>query len=101
VAQAFQPVRTGRRSVPLEGNGGDFLPRQRPGLSWFFLLLVLALLASMLSGCQPPEAEKTYGGPDTGPAYGDLFIDASIGDASTLLPPLASDASSHAIIGLV
>ena len=77
------------------------MPRQRPGLSWFFLLLVLALLETALSGCQPPEAEKTYGGPDTGPAYGDLFIDASIGDASTLLPPLASDASSHAIIGLV
>ena len=54
-----------------------------------------------LVGCKPPEAEKTYGGPDTGPAYGDLFIDASIGDASTLLPPLASDAASHAIIGLV
>ena len=65
------------------------------------LILSLALLAGALSGCKPPEAEKTYGGPDSGPAYGDLFIDASIGDASTLLPPLASDAASHAIIGLV
>jgi peptide/nickel transport system substrate-binding protein len=61
----------------------------------------LALLAGLLAGCQPPEAERSYGGPDTGPAYGDLFIDASIGDASTLLPPLASDAASHGIIGLV
>jgi peptide/nickel transport system substrate-binding protein len=65
------------------------------------LILLLGVLAGALSGCKPPEAEKTYGGPDSGPAYGDLFIDASIGDASTLLPPLASDAASHAIIGLV
>ncbi len=64
-------------------------------------LAFLAVLVVLLAGCQPPESEKTYGGPDTGPAYGDLFIDASIGDASTLLPPLASDASSHAIISLV
>ena len=52
-------------------------------------------------GCGSPESEKAYGGKDTGPAYGDLFIDASIGDASTLLPPLASDSASADIIGLV
>jgi peptide/nickel transport system substrate-binding protein len=55
----------------------------------------------MASGCGSPEAEKVYGGPDTGPAYGDLFIDASIGDASTLIPPLASDAASHGIASLI
>jgi peptide/nickel transport system substrate-binding protein len=71
-----------------------------PG-NWLRRLLGLVLLAVLLSGCQRPEAEKTYGGPDTGPAYGDLFIDASIGDASTLLPPLASDAASFSIISLV
>jgi len=52
-------------------------------------------------GCKAAEEEKVYGGPDTGPAYGDWFIDASIGDASTLLPPLASDAASFGIMGLV
>ncbi|MBM4286200.1 MAG: peptide-binding protein [Deltaproteobacteria bacterium] len=57
------------------------------------------LLAIVAAGCKPPEAEVVYGGPDTGPAYGDLFIDASIGDASTLLPPLASDAASHGVAG--
>jgi peptide/nickel transport system substrate-binding protein len=52
-------------------------------------------------GCKPPVAEIAYGGPDTGPAYGDLFIDGSIGDASTLLPPLASDSASHSVAGHV
>jgi peptide/nickel transport system substrate-binding protein len=54
-----------------------------------------------LSGCKSQKEERTYGGPDTGPAYGDMFIDASIGDASTLLPPLANDAASFGIISLV
>ncbi len=72
--------------------------------SWwvrFIRLFCFILILIAGAGCKPPEAEKTYGGPDTGPAYGDLFIDASIGDASTLLPPLASDSASHTIIGLV
>jgi peptide/nickel transport system substrate-binding protein len=76
--------------------------RFRPGtgrICWFFLILALACF--LVAGCGSPESEKVYGGPDTGPAYGDLFIDASIGDASTLLPPLASDAASHAIASLV
>ena len=55
----------------------------------------------LAAGCGSPQAEKEYGGPDTGPAYGDLLIDASIGDASTLIPPLASDAASHGVAGLI
>jgi len=73
--------------------------RGRGRIFWLFFLLGIAFL--MASGCGSPEPEKVYGGPDTGPAYGDLFIDASIGDASTLIPPLASDAASHAIASLV
>jgi peptide/nickel transport system substrate-binding protein len=58
-------------------------------------------MVAAIAGCKAQEEEKTYGGPDTGPAYGDLFIDASIGDASTLLPPLAMDSSSASINGLI
>ena len=95
------------------GEGGDrfFHPHPNPPpsrggkysrpWSYFRLVLLLALLALAFGGCKAAEDEKHYGGPDTGPAYGDMFIDASIGDASTLLPPLASDAASFAIIGLV
>ncbi len=64
-------------------------------------LLLIWLLILVSPGCKPPEADRVYGGPDTGPAYGDIFIDASIGDASTLLPPLASDAASHSVAGLI
>lgn len=35
------------------------------------------------------------------PPYGDVIIEGSIGDASNLLPPLASDSASFDIIGLV
>ena len=62
------------------------------GRKWLVFLLLIVFMAAVLAGCKAQEEEKTYGGPDTGPAYGDLFIDASIGDASTLLPPLAVDA---------
>ena len=58
-------------------------------------------MVASIGGCKAQEDEKPYGGPDTGPAYGDLFIDASIGDASTLLPPLAVDAASASINSLV
>ena len=69
---------------------------------WTVLLFALVFLTlAALSGCKSQEEERTYGGPDTGPAYGDMFIDASIGDASTLLPPLANDAASFGIISLV
>lgn len=66
---------------------------------WGFFLVAAAILAA--AGCGSPQAEKEYGGPDTGPAYGDLLIEASIGDASTLIPPLASDAASHGVAGLI
>ncbi len=81
---------------------GVFLTKQQSsGRNWLFLLLLLALVAVVLSGCKSEKEEQRYSGPDTGPAYGDLFIDGSIGDASTLLPPLAMDSSSASIIGLV
>jgi peptide/nickel transport system substrate-binding protein len=69
--------------------------------NWFVPLVLSVLMAVIISGCQSQEKEPDYRGPDTGPTYGDLFIDGSIGDASTLLPPLASDAASAAINGLI
>jgi peptide/nickel transport system substrate-binding protein len=77
------------------GRSGSY-PR---GGVWLRIVLGLVLLAA--AGCKPPVEEPKYGGPNTGPAYGDLFIDASIGDASTLIPALASDASSHGVASLI
>jgi peptide/nickel transport system substrate-binding protein len=63
--------------------------------------IIIAITLIWAISCKSPEAERSYGGPDTGPAYGDMFIDASIGDASTLLPPLATDSASHGVAGLI
>ncbi|MEK7827759.1 MAG: ABC transporter substrate-binding protein, partial [Thermodesulfobacteriota bacterium] len=35
------------------------------------------------------------------PAYGDILVEGSIGDASNLIPLLASDSTSHGIAGLI
>ena len=40
-------------------------------------------------------------GKGPGPDYGDAIVVGSIGDASTLIPMLASDATSHEIAGLI
>ncbi len=53
-------------------------------------------------GCGGEEQEKTAGDTsDTGPAYGDIMVEGSIGDASNLIPILASDSSSHDIAAMV
>lgn len=38
---------------------------------------------------------------DSTPVYGDMLIESSLGDASNLIPMLASDASSHAIANYI
>jgi len=35
------------------------------------------------------------------PAYGDILVRGEIGDASNLIPLLASDSASHSIAGMV
>jgi peptide/nickel transport system substrate-binding protein len=71
------------------------------GRNWFSFLLILALLAVAAAGCKSQAKEPNYSGPNTGPAYGDIFIDASIGDVSTLMPPLISDAASASVASLI
>jgi peptide/nickel transport system substrate-binding protein len=74
---------------------------RQPKTWWFWGLILLTLVILAGAGCGSPQPEKEYGGPDTGPAYGDLLIEASIGDASTLIPALASDSSSHGVAALI
>lgn len=40
-------------------------------------------------------------GPGSGPAYGDIIVEGSIGDASNLFPILSSDSTSHGIASLI
>jgi len=59
------------------------------------------LLILTLSGCGRrvmPAIDHAEAG---SPAYGDTIISASIGDATTLIPIVASDSASHDICGLV
>ncbi len=70
-------------------------------------LFVCAGLAifSTIAGCNREEPARPVAssspGAEPGPERGDMLVAGSIGDASNLLPALASDASSFDIIGLV
>jgi peptide/nickel transport system substrate-binding protein len=66
------------------------------------VVALILIISSLSAGCQPSnDSQPLTSGKDTGPAYGDIFIDGTIGDASTLIPPLASDSASHEIASLV
>jgi len=68
-----------------------------------FLLLIL-LTACSGSDQAANHTANANGAPDTVPdipARGDRLVDASIGDATNLIPMIAGDASSHAIAGLL
>ncbi|HKK00874.1 MAG TPA: peptide-binding protein [Desulfuromonadales bacterium] len=63
----------------------------------FFLILAGLLV---LSGCQHQDTSTAPAGKAV-PAYGDTLIEGTIGDASTLLPVLATDSASFDVSGLI
>ena len=65
---------------------------------WIQLLVVFSVLCAC-SRSTPPEAQ--HRDPVAVPAVGDAIIEGTIGEASTLIPLLASDASSHAVAGQI
>ena len=67
-------------------------------MSRFCLLFALILF---LSGCDPQNITSPDDEVSNEPAYGDTIVMGSIGDASNLLPVLASDSSSSDINGLI
>ncbi|MFK5925654.1 MAG: peptide-binding protein [Desulfuromusa sp.] len=66
-----------------------------------FLFYSFGLL--LLSACNNSSDKVNHPGVAEAltPEFGDTFIEASIGDASTLLPVLASDSASSSINGLI
>jgi peptide/nickel transport system substrate-binding protein len=66
------------------------------------LLPGICLVLLLLAGCQNrDEVLMPATGEAAKPAFGDTFIEASIGEPSNLLPVLSSDSASSAINGLV
>jgi peptide/nickel transport system substrate-binding protein len=63
-------------------------------------LIVLCIVAcsSENNKAQIPAADSAG---DTSPVPGDVLVSASLGDASNLIPMLASDASSHEVSGYI
>ncbi len=65
-------------------------------------LLISSLIVLMFTACNSsPQNNAARPGVDKSPAYGDILVRGDIGDASNLVPILASDASSHAVAGMV
>jgi len=68
-----------------------------------FFLIAIALLGAACSQddgkTTPSSGLETHTQASIEPARGDRLVSASIGDASNLIPMIASDASSHAIAG--
>jgi len=64
-------------------------------LSFILTLLPCNALVPVFAADGTPSRQAAL------PAYGDAFIDSSIGDASTLIPILASDSASHGVAALI
>jgi len=73
-------------------------------IHWVFAVILFFLGLSL--GCKEnsekstPDKGKAQGITPDVPAYGDIIIEGSIGDASNLIPMLANDSSSHEIASL-
>jgi peptide/nickel transport system substrate-binding protein len=62
--------------------------------------VVLTLI--IVGGCgKSGEKEKPQNRIDSVPAYGDIMVEGSIGDASNLIPLLSADSTSHQIAGMI
>ncbi|HEY5974301.1 MAG TPA: peptide-binding protein [Geobacteraceae bacterium] len=66
-------------------------------LLWLILVLVGQFACSATNPTDQPPPRRPAGTP----AYGDSLVEGTIGEPSTLVPLLASDASSHAVAGQV
>ncbi len=67
------------------------------------LIRIMTLCSCLtVAACGSAEQGRApAGGAATVPAYGDIMVEGSIGDASNLIPLLASDSTSHEIAGMI
>lgn len=64
-----------------------------------FRLLLVALVCIACSGESQPSRQPATG--NHAPVYGDSLVEGTIGEASTLIPILASDSASHSVAGQI
>ena len=65
-------------------------------------IILLLLAITIFWGCGVDEKKgDVKNRTDSGPAYGDIIVEGSIGDASNLIPLLSADSTSHQIAGMV
>jgi len=69
-------------------------------MNWFRRVTLCALVLALVA-CSGTATPPQKAGADAKPAYGDSLVEGTIGEASTLIPVLASDAASHAVAGQV
>ena len=62
------------------------------------VLLIIVMIWCVSCGTEPTDYSSQF---DTGPAYGDSIIIGSIGDASNLIPMLASDSVSFDVAAYI
>ena len=67
----------------------------------FRLLFFISLTIIFLSACDKKQTADNAFSSDKKPAYGDILVRGDIGDASNLIPLLASDSASHNICNIV
>jgi peptide/nickel transport system substrate-binding protein len=68
----------------------------------FRLIYLVFLTVIFAAACdKAPSADKPHVLDSRQPAYGDIMVRGDIGDASNLIPLLASDSPSHNIAGMV
>jgi peptide/nickel transport system substrate-binding protein len=68
----------------------------------FYYSVILLWMILALAACdKSPQAENVRPKGDKPPAFGDILVRGDIGDASNLIPLLASDSASHTVAGMV
>ncbi len=67
------------------------------------ILCFLLLISGLFTGCGGNDGSPRHIQQESSerPAYGDIIVDGSIGDASNLIPLLSSDATSHDVANLI
>ncbi|HET6460088.1 MAG TPA: peptide-binding protein [Syntrophales bacterium] len=73
-----------------------------PGMKISKLVAIVIVIHIALWGCSRKEQDSAARSlADSGPAYGDIIVEGSIGDASNLIPIISSDSTSHGIASMV